>query len=101
MVIIMLWLMSEWVLVARGLQLAGAAVLAGADGAAELAALEAGGGVGDSAVATAVYDCHYRPYTQRQARIRSHDFPQNLNCSSYLITQMHLFLGCEEAWPLG
>lgn len=54
-----------------GLQLAGAAVRAGADGAAELAALEAGGGVGDTAVATAVYDCHYRPYTQRQARTQT------------------------------
>lgn len=51
-----------------GMQLAGAAVTAGVDGAAELAALEAGGGVDDTAVATAVYDCHYRPYTQRQAR---------------------------------
>ncbi|KAK9834334.1 hypothetical protein WJX81_007990 [Elliptochloris bilobata] len=47
--------------------LAAAAVAVGADGAAELAALEASGGLDDAAVATAVYDCHYRPYTQRQA----------------------------------
>ena len=60
-----LWLTDYMV---WGWQLASAAVMAGADGAAELAALEAGGGVRDTAVATAVYDCHYRPYTQRQAR---------------------------------
>ena len=60
-----LWLTDHMV---WGWQLASAAVMAGADGAAELAALEAGGGMRDTAVATAVYDCHYRPYTQRQAR---------------------------------
>ncbi len=51
-------------------QLAAGAAAAGAEGAAALAALEARG-LRDAAVATAVYDCHYAPYTRRQARPRS------------------------------
>lgn len=47
-------------------QLAAAATVAGAEGAAELAALEAAGGMRIAAVSTAVNDGLYRPYTQRQ-----------------------------------
>ena len=50
------------------MQLAAAATAAGAEGAAELAALEAAGGMRIAAVSTAVNDCLYRPYTQRQVR---------------------------------
>jgi hypothetical protein len=50
------------------LQIAEAACAAGADGAAELAALVTSGGLSRSSTATAVYDARYRPFAARQAR---------------------------------